>query len=138
MTPIRTAVALAMIAALVAAFGHPVLALAPALAAVLLTVFVLRVVIRLRRQRRARMASDVIGKAVATTKAMREGLMTSESVMRTVQLARAEIAHAGASEARTVLDELEREAREHPDGVPGHVVAEARLRFDAIMRANLQ
>src|SRR6185312_14933235 len=96
-----------------------------------------------RRRRRARedinaaRARGTIGKAVATAQAMRDGLLAAESVVRAVQLARTDIAHAGAPEARAVLDDLEREARAHPEGIPGHVVAAARLRFDDLMRRNL-
>ena len=150
MTPIRTALDLAWIAVLLATFGHLALAIALGLLAVLLAGFILRVVRRHRRVRRARVV-DVAdearardagdGRAIRDAQAawMREqASVTSESVVRTVQLARAEILRTGAPEARAVLDELEREAREHPEGLPGHVVAAVRMRFDELMRANIQ
>jgi hypothetical protein len=123
--------------------------LAAAVALVGPVLFAARVFRIVRRSRRARLAplADVAneacasgsdGKAVTTGHAVRDGRMAAESVVRAVQLARAEIAHAGAAEARAVLDELEHEAREHPEGLPGAVVAEARMRFDEIMRRNLQ
>jgi hypothetical protein len=132
-SPARATLILLSITMLLAAFGHPALAVAPTLCAVLL--FVLQVFILTHRQRRTR---RVIDKAVTTAQAMRDGRMAADSVVRAVQLARAEIAHAGAAEARAVLDDLEREARSHPDGVPGPIVAAARMRFDELMRANLQ
>jgi hypothetical protein len=55
-----------------------------------------------------------------------------------VQRARGAITHAGAEEARRVLDALEFQARVSPDGVPGELVANARLKFDELMRANIQ
>jgi hypothetical protein len=64
--------------------------------------------------------------------------ITADSVIAVVQRVRASIAHAGAAEARRVLDDLERQASDHPEGVPGPVVAAARLRFDELMRTNLQ
>jgi hypothetical protein len=65
-------------------------------------------------------------------------LITSDSVLATVQVARTSIRHVGGEEARAVLDDLQRQAAEHPEGVPGHVVANARLRFDELMRSNVQ
>jgi hypothetical protein len=65
-------------------------------------------------------------------------LITSDSVLATVQVARASITHVGDGGARAVLDDLQRQAHEHPEGVPGDVVANARLEFDRLMRANLQ
>jgi hypothetical protein len=65
-------------------------------------------------------------------------LLTSDSVLATVQVARASIRHVVGEEARAVLDDLQRQAHEHPEGVSGHIVADARLRFDDIMRRNLQ
>jgi hypothetical protein len=64
--------------------------------------------------------------------------ITADSVIATAQKARAEITHCGAAEVRRLLDGLQREADTHPEGLPGHVVASARLRFDELMRANLQ
>jgi hypothetical protein len=64
--------------------------------------------------------------------------ITAESVLKVVQDIRGDITHCGAAEARAVLDDLQREAAAHPEGVPGPIVASARLRFDEIMRANLQ
>jgi hypothetical protein len=65
-------------------------------------------------------------------------LITSDSVISTVQVARASITHVVGEEARAVLEDLQREAIAHPEGVPGPVVANARLRFDASLRGNLQ
>jgi hypothetical protein len=65
-------------------------------------------------------------------------LITSDSLLATVQAARASIRHVVGEEARAVLDDLQRQAHEHPEGVPGPVVANARLEFDRLMRANLQ
>jgi hypothetical protein len=65
-------------------------------------------------------------------------LITSDSVLATVQVARASITHVVGEEAHAVLDDLQRQAHEHPEGVPGDVVANARLEFDRLMRANLQ
>jgi hypothetical protein len=53
-----------------------------------------------------------------------------KSIIATLQIARASIPHAGAIEARAVLDDLEQRAKK--------VVANARLEFDRLMRANLQ
>jgi hypothetical protein len=81
------------------------------------------------------------GKDVATAQAewMRaQKLLESRGVVEAVRKALAEITHCGAAEARRVLDELQREADAHPEGAPGHMVAAARLRFDALMRANVQ
>jgi hypothetical protein len=148
MSPIAAVAALVSIAVLLASFGHPALAAAPGLAAALLGAILVRIV-RRRRLRRMRLedVSKVAlvrgadGKAIAMAQAawMREqGLLAAESVVHAVQLARTDIAHAGAPEARAVLDDLEREARAHPEGIPGHVVAAARMRFDELMRRNLQ
>jgi hypothetical protein len=65
-------------------------------------------------------------------------LITSDSVLATVQVVRSTITAFGALEARAVLDDLQRQAHEHPEGVPGPVVANAHLEFDRLMRANLQ
>jgi hypothetical protein len=64
--------------------------------------------------------------------------ITSDSVVVVVQRLRAAIVHTGAAEARAVLDELQRQAAAHPEGVPGYVVAIARLQFDGLMRRNVQ
>ncbi len=64
--------------------------------------------------------------------------ITSDSILKVVQGVRAMITHAGAAEARAVLDDLQREAAAHPEGLPGHVVASARIRFDELMRSNVQ
>jgi hypothetical protein len=64
--------------------------------------------------------------------------ITADSVLETVQVARASITHVAGAEAHAVLDDLQRQANEHPEGVPGHIVAGARLRFDEILRGNLQ
>lgn len=84
---------------------------------------------------------DPDGRTVRDAQArwMREQeLITADSVVAVVQRARGEIVHAGAAEARAGLDDLEQQARVHPEGVPGHIVASARLRFDECMRSNLQ
>jgi len=60
------------------------------------------------------------------------------SVIAVVQGARSTIVHAGAAEARAVLDDLQRVAAAHPEGLPGHIVANARLKFDALMRKTIQ
>jgi hypothetical protein len=65
-------------------------------------------------------------------------LITSDSVLATVQVARTSITHVGGEEVHAVLDDLQRQAAEHPEGVPGHVVANARLRFDELMRSSVQ
>jgi hypothetical protein len=70
--------------------------------------------------------------------AQEQELITSGSVIAVIQGVRATITHAGAEDARSVLDDLQRQASAHPEGVPGHVVANARLQFDELMRANLQ
>ena len=137
---IQTTFSLAALALLLAVLGFHKLALVPALPAVLLACFIVRVFVRLRRRRRARLV-DVSNAAALGAEARRrreEGILDSRTVLVAVQHARAEIAHAGASEARAVLDELEREARAHPAGLPGPVVAAARMRFDELMRTNLQ
>jgi hypothetical protein len=64
--------------------------------------------------------------------------INSDTLIDAVQKVRGTITHCGAVEARAVLDGLEREAESHPQGVPGHIVADARLRFDQLMRSNLQ
>ena len=82
-----------------------------------------------------------IGIAVRDTQARwlrNQELITSDSIIATVRGVRATITHAGAADARAVLDDLQRQASAHPEGVPGHVVANARLQFDELMRANLQ
>jgi hypothetical protein len=61
-------------------------------------------------------------------------LITSDSVLATVQVARASIRHVVGEEARAVLDGLQRQAREHPEGIAGPVVANARLRFVSLRR----
>jgi hypothetical protein len=70
--------------------------------------------------------------------AREQELITSDSIIATVQGVRATIIHAGAAEARAVLDDLQLQAIAHPEGVPGHVVANARLQFDEFMRRNVQ
>ena len=65
-------------------------------------------------------------------------LITSDSLLATVQVVRASITHVVGEEARAVLDDLQRQAHEHPEGVPGYIVADARVKFDGLMRANLQ
>ena len=67
-----------------------------------------------------------------------KNLITSDSVLATVQVARASITHVGGGAAHAVLDDLQQEAIAHPEGVPGYVVANARLRFDELMRRNIQ
>ena len=64
--------------------------------------------------------------------------IASDSVVVVVQRLRAAIVHTGAAEARAVLDDLQQQAADHAEGVPGHVVAAHRVRFDELMRANLQ
>jgi hypothetical protein len=65
-------------------------------------------------------------------------LITSDSLLATVQVVRASITHVVGEEARAVLDDLQRQAHEHPEGVPGYIVADARVKFNGLMRANLQ
>jgi hypothetical protein len=48
------------------------------------------------------------------------------------------ITHAVAPEARAVLDDLQQLAANNPHGVPGYLVAAGRMRFDEIMRRNIQ
>ena len=149
MSPVAAVLVLVALTLLLAALGFHALALAPALAAVLLGAIVLRIARRRRRLRHVRIADvsneararGADGKAVAAAQAawMREqGLLTADSVMTAVQRTRAEIVHAGASQARAVLDDLERVAVESPNGVPVQIVAHARLKFDALMRSNIQ
>jgi hypothetical protein len=64
--------------------------------------------------------------------------ISSDTLIDAVRKVRGTITHCGAIEARAVLDGLEREAESHPQGVPGHIVADARLRFEQLMRSNLQ
>jgi hypothetical protein len=64
--------------------------------------------------------------------------IASDRIVDVVQRLRAAIVHTGAAEARAVLDELQRQASAHPEGIPGHVVANVRLQFDELMRSNLQ
>jgi hypothetical protein len=65
-------------------------------------------------------------------------LITADSLVSVVQLARGSITHAGAPLARALLDDLQQQAAAHPEGLPGPLVAGARLRFDELMRSNLQ
>jgi hypothetical protein len=65
-------------------------------------------------------------------------LITSDSVITVVQGVRATITHAGAVEARALLDDLQQQAANHPEGVPGYLVAAGRVRFDELMRRNVQ
>jgi hypothetical protein len=84
---------------------------------------------------------DPDGRAVRDAQAAwarEQELITSDSIIATVQGARATIIHAGAAEARAVLDDLQREAAAHPEGLPGPLVAHARLQFDEFMRRNIQ
>jgi hypothetical protein len=84
---------------------------------------------------------DLDGRVVRDAQAAwarEQELITSDSVIATVRGVRATITHVGAAEARAVLDDLQLQAIAHPEGVPGHVVANARLRFDEFMRYNLQ
>jgi hypothetical protein len=81
------------------------------------------------------------GRAVAVDQAAwarRQELIAADSVIAVVQGARSTIVHAGAAEARAVLDDLQRVAAAHPEGLPGHIVADARLKFDALMRKTIQ
>jgi hypothetical protein len=81
------------------------------------------------------------GRAVAVDQAAwarRQELIAADSVIAVVQGARSTIVHAGAAEARAVLDDLQRVAAAHPEGLPGHIVANARLQFDELMRRNIQ
>jgi hypothetical protein len=65
-------------------------------------------------------------------------LITTDSVITVVQGVRATITHAGAVEARALLDDLQQQAANHPEGVPGYLVAAGRVRFDELMRRNIQ
>jgi hypothetical protein len=65
-------------------------------------------------------------------------LIEADSILETVQVARSTITHVGSEKVRNLLDDLERQALSHPEGVPGPVVANARLEFDRLMRSNLQ
>jgi hypothetical protein len=65
-------------------------------------------------------------------------LITSDSVLATVQVVRSTITAFGALEARAVLDDLDQLAKDRPEGVPGFMVAAARIRFDELMRRNIQ
>jgi hypothetical protein len=65
-------------------------------------------------------------------------LITADSVVSVVQLARGSITHAGAPLARALLDDLQQQAATHPEGVPGYLVANARMKFDELMRRNIQ
>jgi hypothetical protein len=84
---------------------------------------------------------DPDGRAVRDAQArwaQEQELITSGSVIAVIQGVRATITHVGAADARAVLDDLQRQASAHPEGVPGHVVANARLQFDELMRRNIQ
>jgi hypothetical protein len=65
-------------------------------------------------------------------------LITADSVIATAQKARAAITHAGVVEARALLDDLQQQAANHPEGVPGYLVAAGRVRFDELLRRNVQ
>ena len=64
--------------------------------------------------------------------------INSDTLIDAVQKVRGTITHCGAVAARTELDRLQRLAEQNPEGVPGVVVADSRLQFDSLMRANLQ
>jgi hypothetical protein len=84
---------------------------------------------------------DPDGRAVRDAQAAwarEQELITSDSVIATVRGVRATITHVGAAEARAVLDDLQQQAADHPEGVPGYVVAAGRTRFDELMRRNVQ
>jgi hypothetical protein len=89
----------------------------------------------------ARARGDADGRAIRDAQARwlrdRERI-TADSVLEAVQGIRTTIVHAGAVEARAVLDDLEQLAKDHPQGVPGHLIADARLQFDECMRRNIQ
>jgi hypothetical protein len=88
-----------------------------------------------------RIGGDPDGRAVRDAQAAwarEQELITSDSVIATVRGVRATITHVGQTEARAVLDDLQRQAIAHPQGVPGHIVANARLQFDELMRRNIQ
>jgi hypothetical protein len=66
-------------------------------------------------------------------------LITADSVVSVVQGARSQIVHCGAIEARGVLDDLQQlAANQSEGGVPGYLVAAGRVRFDELMRRNVQ
>jgi hypothetical protein len=66
-------------------------------------------------------------------------LITADSVIDAVQGVRSTITHVGEkSPVRAVLDHLEQQAKDCPAGVPGSVVASARLEFDRLLRGQLQ
>jgi hypothetical protein len=84
---------------------------------------------------------DPDGRAVRDAQAAwarEQELITSDSVIATVRGVRATITHVGAAEARAVLDDLQQQAADHPEGVPGYVVAAGRMRFDELMRRHVQ
>jgi hypothetical protein len=84
---------------------------------------------------------DPDGRAVRDAQAAwarEQELITSDSVIATVQGVRATITHVGHTEARTALDDLQQQAADHPEGVPGYVVAAGRVRFDDLMRRDVQ
>ncbi len=86
-------------------------------------------------------AAEPDGRAVRDAQAAwawEQERITADSVVAVVQGVRAAITHAGAADARAVLDALQQQAADHPEGVPGYAVAAGRVRFDELMRRNVQ
>jgi hypothetical protein len=98
-------------------------------------------VFRIMRRRKVSapaVVSEPVREARTVDWCRRQQTIDSATLIDATQKIRGMITHAGAVEARAVLDGLEREAESHPQGVPGHIVADARMKFDQLMRANLQ
>lgn len=98
-----------------------------------------RTIADVAEEARRRDAGD--GRAITQAQAewaRSQALITSDSVIVALQGARALIRHAGAAEARALLDQVQAAAEANPEGVAGNYVAAARERFDELMRGNLQ
>jgi hypothetical protein len=98
---------------------------------------------RVMRRRRAREARPAVVaapvRAVCDAKWCRnQPSLDSAALIDALQKVRSSITHTGAVAVRAELDRLQRLAEESPEGVPGHIVADARVTIDALMRSNLQ
>ena len=100
-------------------------------------------VFRVARRRRARWARPAVVaapvRAVCDAEWCRnQPSLDSGALVDALQKVRSSITHTGAVAVRAELDRLQRLAEESPEGVPGHIVADARVTIDALMRNNLQ
>jgi hypothetical protein len=92
-------------------------------------------------ERKREISAEPDGRAIAAAQAAwarSQERIASERVIGVCQSVRSTITHTGAVAARAELDRLQRLAEANPEGVPGAVVADARLQFDSLMRANIQ